>query len=193
MSGYDFSTAEKSIFDLIPARTIVPVTCVIQAGDAGTPETAFKVTKNGDLYQMVLELTVTEGDYAKRKIWHRLTMGAPPGHELSEGQKKAVQISASWLRAAIEAARGFSPTDESEKAVAARKINSLHELDGMEFWIEVGIEKSEGYDDKNSVKKIMPYKEGQTIATAAAQSTLPMGGSSPAQPAGSVGKPSWAS
>lgn len=154
---YDYSTAEPSSFDLIPAKTQASVICAVLAGDAGTPENCFAVTKSG-LYQLVLELTVTDGPYARRKIWHRLTMGAQPGVDLSKGQQTGVDISKATLRAILEASRGFAPTDDTPKAVAARKMASLRELDGLEFGVEIGIEKDKTgqYDDKNKVVKIVP-------------------------------------
>lgn len=209
MSLYDYSNADeqKSQFDLIPNKSIVPVIVAIQPGDEGTPENAMKETSTG-LYQLVLELTVTEGEFEKRKLWHRLTMGGPKGATLSEGQQKAVNISRATIRAMLEAGRGVAPTDESERAVAARKMESIFELEGLEFWIEVGIEKggskNDGtdakYDDKNRLNKVMPWKEGQTAARGGQQQLqvgqggAKSGGGAPAatKATGSGKKPDWA-
>lgn len=168
MSLYDYSNADeqKSQFDVIPNKTVVPVIVAIQPGDEGTPENAMKNTQSG-LLQLVLELTVTEGDYKNRKIWHRLSMTGGDG---SEGHQKAINISRASIRAMLEAGRGVAPTDESPRAVNARKMQSVFELEGLEFWIEVGIEKGgkkpdseERYEDKNRLNKVLPWKEGQAV------------------------------
>ena len=169
--SYDFNNAERNDFDLIPAKTVVPVRVAVLAGDAGTPENAFAVTKSG-LHQLALELTVTEGDYAKRKIWQRLTMGAQKGVELTEGQERAIAISGSTIRAMLEAGRGVAPTDDSAQAITARKMESLFELDGLEFFVEIGIEKDKtgAYPDKNRIAKVMPAKSvGAKAANAPAK------------------------
>lgn len=169
---YDYSTAERTSFDLIPAKTVAPVRIALQSGDAGTPENAFAVTRTG-LHQLVMECTITEGEFAKRKIFNRLTTGAQPGTQLTEGQEKGIAIGKAQIRAILEAARGFAPTDESPEAVAARKMQSIHELDGLEVWVEIGIEKGkDGYEDKNKIMKILPAKPGDG-GRAAAPATRP--------------------
>lgn len=198
---YDYSNADqqKSQFDLIPNKSVVPVIVSIQKGDPGTPENAFKLTKSG-LYQLRLELTVTEGDFAKRKIWHSLIMGAKPGIDLTEGQAKAVNISRASVRAFLEAGRGVSPTDESEKAINARKMETIFELEGLECWIEVGIEKGakkedsdEKYDDQNRVNKVMPWKDGQSKPGGGQQQMSLAPSQQTAAPSkAKVTKPSWA-
>jgi hypothetical protein len=193
--SYDFSTAEKPQGELIPDKTIALLNFQVLAGDEHTPENAFVVTKTG-LYQLVLEATVVEGDYARRKVWHRLTMGAQSGVEMSEGQKKGVAISGSFLRSLLETARGVAPTDESPNAIAARKIDSLFEINGMEAWCEIGIEKGTGtFSDKNRINKIVntvaaaPGAAQRPAAPAAARPAAP---AKPAAPAARP-SPSWAS
>jgi len=199
--NYDYSDAQeqKSTFDLIPNKSIVPVIVSIQAGDEDSPEHAMKKTKSG-LWQLSLEFTVTEGDFERRKIWNRLTMGALPGVDMNDGQKKSVNIARGEIRAMLEAGRHFAPTDESEQAKASRRMETIFELEGLEFWIEVGIEKGgdkgDGtkYDDRNRVNKIIPYQPGQARAS---QQQLPVGQASASKPAGqkpaasATKKPSW--
>lgn len=195
--NYDFSNEKSGEFDCIPAKTVVPIRIEVQAGDHGTPENAFKITKTG-LLQLVLECTITEGEYARRKVWQRLTFGALPQTAVSEGQQKSMNYSRAMVRSILEAARGYTPTEESPEAVAARKFDSVFELDGMEVWVELGVEKSEGYDDRNTIKKIVPRKQGiaygiNTHTPQPRQGSLPMsGGNSAARPAQGGSKPAWA-
>jgi hypothetical protein len=157
---YDFSGAEGSDgdFDVLPAGLTACVTTTVKAGDEGTPENAFKITNTG-LLMLQLEFTLIEtedGKFVGRKFWQNLLLGATKGTEISEGQQKAINIAKGTMRQILEAGRGYAPTDESEAAVEARKFDSVHELDGLEFWIDIGIDKSKDpqYSDKNKIKKI---------------------------------------
>lgn len=201
--SYDFSTAEKPQGDMIPEKTVALLSFQVLAGDEHTKENAFVVTKTG-LYQLVLEATVVEGDYARRKVWHRLTMGAQEGVEMTDGQKKGVSISGSFLRSLLEAARNIAPTDESPKAIAARKVDSIFELNGMEAWCEIGIEKGTGtFSDKNRINKVINAlaapaggaKPAPARPAAASPAATFAAGGSPAKPAAPAARPaaSWAS
>ena len=169
---YDFSQSEpaKSDFELIPAKTIAPVIVTVRAGEVGTPENAFSVSKSG-LLQLSLEFTITEGPFAKRKIFQRLIMGASEGVEMTEGQAKAVAIAGSLVRSMLEAGRGVSPTDESAAAIEARKMRSIFELDNLEMTVEIGVDKDKtgAYSDKNKVARVVPVAaKGGAVAPKAA-------------------------
>lgn len=188
MTMYDYSTAERSSFDIIPAKTTAPAMVAVRAGSAGTPENAFTITKT-DLYQLTLEFTLTEGEYANRKIFHRLTTGAKPGTELTAGQETGINIGKQFLRALLEAGRGYAPTDESAAAIEARRMSSIFELDGLEVWVEIGIEKGrDGYDDRNKIMKILPTRK----STQGGAATPPVKAAASAKPASAPAKTrSW--
>ncbi|MDR0631797.1 MAG: hypothetical protein LBF54_00935 [Holosporaceae bacterium] len=61
------------------------------------------------------------------------------------------------IRAIIESAKNINPKDMSETAMAARKINSFGELEGLEMIIKIGIEsdRSGVYQDKNKIATII--------------------------------------
>lgn len=190
---YDFSNAEPASggsYDLIPAKTVAPIRCAVVAGDPGTPENAYAITKSG-LYQLVLECTIVEGPFERRKLWHRLTMGARAGVEMTDGQKKGVAISHSFIRSLLEAKAGISPTDESAAAINARKINSLMDLNGIEAWVEIGVEKSEQYGDKNKINRVVPAPAAGGAQAVVTQTAAAF--TAAAKPAANTGKPSWAS
>lgn len=185
MIDLDFNTAERVQSSLIPAGTQAPVIVAIQAGDPGTPDECLVRTKSG-LLQLILECTITEGEHVKRKVWHRLTMGAARGVTMTEGQEKGVAISRAFLRSFVEAMRGISPTDDSPAAMEARKIESVMDLNGAEIWVEIGVEKDKTgeYGDKNKIAKILnPAAKGEGKAAGAA--------AAPAKPAPAK-KASWA-
>lgn len=152
---------EQRSFDLIPAKTQVPVIAHIRAGGEGD-ERLLKSTDSG-LWMLTLELTVTEGEYAKRKLFTRLFLDHISTITPSEGQKTAIASSNATMRAIIEAMRGIDPKDTSAAAMEARKINSLMDINGAEFWIEIGIEKGkDGREDQNRVNSVLHLKPGQT-------------------------------
>jgi hypothetical protein len=57
-----------------------------------------------------------------------------------------------FLRAALNSARNVHPQDHSPQAVAARRIEGFHELDGLEFLARVDVEKDGRGQDRNVVK-----------------------------------------
>lgn len=152
----DFNEAEirKPPNSLIPAKTIVPVQLTIRPGKEG-PGGLFKRSGNGDALMLDCEFTVIEGEYEKRKFWAYLTIEGE-----TEGQKKAVNITRGYLRAMIESAKGFKPTDESQEAMTARRCE-YEDLDGLRFWAGVGIEpggrRPDGgeYEDKNKLSFVV--------------------------------------
>lgn len=156
MSNLDFNTAETQS-ETIPDNETVHVRLAFVYGDhGGAHGNELHKSKTSDLLMLRTEATVTEGKYARRKFWPGYFMGSVSG-ELTEGQQTAVGISRKMLRAIVEAARGVSPTDETPAAINARKLASLSELDGMEFWCVVGVEKGKGgFDDKSVIKRVIP-------------------------------------
>lgn len=150
--SFDFNDAEtqRATGELIPDGTIVPVHMTLRPGGAGD-EGWLKLTKAGDGMMLDAEFTVIEGEHARRKFWSLFTVDGT-----TEGQKKAVGITRSRIRAMLESARGIDPTDESDRAVEGRRIASYGDLDGLRFWAVVGLEKgTDGYKDKNVLKAVI--------------------------------------
>lgn len=158
MSSYtDFSDAQPNTFDVIPDNTEVPVIFAVQAGDPDLGDGCLKRSKNTDAIMLNLEATITAGKFAKRKFFPSFYMGVTGGQP-TEKQQTGIDMARAKLRAIVEAARGFSPTDETPAAVAARKLASLREIDGMECSVVLGVEKGEGtFPDKNVIKRVVPH------------------------------------
>jgi hypothetical protein len=97
-------------------------------------------------------MTVSSTPYARKKLWQNVGVGGP-----TDGHQKAAQISRALLRAALESARGIDPKDESDKARQARQASGWEDFNGLEFAIEVGIEKDKTgqYPDKNKIQKVI--------------------------------------
>src|SRR6056297_662395 len=103
----------------------------------------------------------------------------------------------SFIRAALESARGIRPQDNSEAALKARQVSGLADLDGLEFVAQIDVEKADPgseYGDKNKINTVIPvtHKDysalmsGQEVATQAA----PTPTTSPQAATG--GAPAWA-
>src|SRR4029077_19663300 len=107
----DFNNAEpQREMGLIDDGTVAVVQINVRPGHAGEGGW-LKRSKAGESEALDCEFTVVDGPYAKRKFWTLLTLGG-----ISEGQKKAGDISGSRIRAILESARGIKPDDQSDTA-----------------------------------------------------------------------------
>lgn len=175
---YDFSNAEPNTFEVIPDGTTAPLLIKFINGD---PSDDLHATKDGSGRFAKLEVVVTEGQYAKRKFFLQYMLASTRKGADAEGHIKAIDISRSSLRSIVEAARGFAPTDESDKAVAARKLKAISDLDGMEFTGVIGIEKGTGgYQDRNTLKRVVPVGKAGEKKFDAAKEAASMRASAPA-------------
>jgi hypothetical protein len=203
----DFNDAEaqQDAFDPIPKGILVPVRMTIKPGGHDNPAqgwTGGYATESFDTGAVYLacEFVVTGGPFAKRKMWSNIGLHSPKGPTWG-------QMGRSFIRAVLNSARNIHPDDASPQAVAARRIHSFAELDGIEFVARVDVEKDVKGDDRNIVKlAIEPdHKDyaalvasvtkggGDGHSGAPAQPGPPSGSAArtpPATPA--TGKPSWA-
>ena len=138
-TNLDFNTAgEQRSFDVIPARTICILQLTIRRGGAGD-DGWLKRSQDGNSEGLDCEFTVTEGQYAKRKLWQLFTLrGTTPGHA------EAGEISRNTLRAILESARGIKPNDTSEVAQAARKVSGWADFDQISFMAQLGVKPAQG-------------------------------------------------
>ena len=208
----DFNDAEaqQSGFDLIPRGTIVPLRMTLKPGGYDDPSqgwTGGYATESFDTGAVYLsaEFVVTGGPYAKRRMWSNVGL-------LSRKGPTWGQMGRSFIRPALNSARGVMPHDNSPQAAAARRIAGLGELDGLEFIARVDIEKDGKGMDRNVVKLAVepdhpeyaahrgspaftPVRS-QAGAADSASSTPPVAGhvATPAsRPSAPVsGKPAWA-
>ncbi|APR98646.1 hypothetical protein [Wolbachia endosymbiont of Folsomia candida] len=156
----DFNTA-KPQSGLIPKGTIVKVKIAIKPG--GYENWFTRSLSTGSIY-LNAEFTVTEGPYAKRKIFQIIGVksGKAEGGEDSWGE-----AGRSMIRSILESARNISSSDTSEQANAARKLNSIADLNGLEFTAKVGIEADSRYGNRNRIAMVItpekPQKEDDWI------------------------------
>ena len=156
MSFFDLNTAEQSTgggSELIPDGTVARAMVTIRPGGAGEGGW-LKESRSGSL-MLDTEWTITEGKYAKRKVWAYMTI---------TGSEKGASITRQQLRALVEGHFGLKADDMSEAAQAKRRV-SIDQLSGMEGCVLIGIEKgTDGYADKNRIKAVIAPGEGKYIA-----------------------------
>ncbi|MDX5488380.1 MAG: hypothetical protein O7150_06430 [Wolbachia endosymbiont of Andrena praecox] len=150
----DFNTA-KLQSNLIPKGTIVKVKMAIKPG--GYENWFTKSYTTGSIYLNV-EFTVTEGPYAKRKIFQ--VIGIKSGKARVEGEDTWGESGRSMLRSILESARNIHSNDTSEKAAIARKVNSIADFNGVEFTAKVGIE-ADRYGEKNKIATVITPEQSE--------------------------------
>jgi len=201
----DFNDADQqqSGFDLIPRGSIVPVRMTLKPGGHDDPTQgwsggyATESFETGSVY-LAAEFVITGGEHAKRKMWSNIGLFSRKGPTWG-------QMGRSFIRAALNSARNVHPQDNSPQAAAARRIQGLQELDGLEFVARVDIEKDAKGQDRNVVKvAVEPDHPDYARVKGVASKVASGGGTSgaPAQPIPSqaaaaprpavTGKPSWA-
>src|SRR6516165_5787464 len=173
MASYDFNDAEtQRNFDVIPDGTIATVRMTVRPGSAGE-DGWLRSSKDGGSEALDCEFVVLDGPFAKRKFWTLFTIaGTTPGHG------EAANISAGYLRAMLESARG---------------IGSYGDLNGLSFIARIGVEPPQnGYKAKNRLDHVVTPDDKAwhpvTQEPAAAPSAAP---AKPASTPAKINRPDW--
>ena len=163
-----------------------------QGWDGGFATQSFET---GSVY-LAAEFVVTAGPHAKRKLWSNIGLYSPKGPTWG-------QMGRSFVRAALNSARNVHPQDNSPQAAAARRIQGLRDLDGLEFLARVDIEKDSRGEDRNVVKLAVEpdhpeYVKWMGRSAQAPSASAPTPAATPSAPAAPsrppvTGKPTWAS
>jgi len=147
----DFNNSDnQQSFDVIPNNTLAKVRMQIRPGgydDANQGWNGGYATKNdntGSIY-LSCEFVVTEGEFARRKIWSLIGLHSEKGPEWAN-------IGRSFIKAILNSSRGFKESDVSEAAQNARRIKGLADLDGIEFLAKITVAKDQNGNDKNEIK-----------------------------------------
>ena len=201
-SIYDLNDAQEQRSDgLIPEGTYAAIKLALRAGGeniAGCSEDdlgLFKASLRSDAKYLDCEFTVMSGPHAGRKIFQPLTVvGGKVGED---GVAKAWPITQAVLRAIVDSALGLDPKDMSETAKAKRNVRGFRNLDGLEFFAKIGIERDDNgtYPDKNKIARVVvpgepqyaALKAGREVAPAPSASSAAAPRSAPAQPP----RPAW--
>ncbi len=150
-SWNDFNDAEsQTSYDLMPKGTVVPVRMTLKPGGYDDPSqgwTGGYATRNetsGSVY-LNAEFIITEGPFAKRKVWSLIGLLSLKGPEWGN-------MGRSFVRGVLNSARGLSDKDNSPQAQTARRIQGFADLDGIEFLAKIDVGKDANGDPKNEIK-----------------------------------------
>ncbi len=193
MSGFDFNDAEKQRgIDLIPNGTIVRLVGTIRPGGAsrdGNIDAGWLTqSKSSDSKYLNWEFVVSEGPYRNRRLWQNMTVFG--GETNEKGESKGWNITKSTVRAMLNSARNVKPDDESQQALAARRINNWGDINGIEFLAKVSIRKGQNnYPDQNQIATVIEPGHKDYVAPGAA---MPATAASSASSAPSAPTPAWA-
>ena len=88
---------------------------------------------------------MTQGEFAKRKVWSLIGLYSPKGVEWSN-------MGRSFIRGILNSAKGLSDKDTSPRAMEARRIQGFADLDGIEFLAKIDVEKDQNDQPKNVIK-----------------------------------------
>ena len=205
----DFNDAKTNI-NLIPKGTLAKVRLTIRPGGFDDPSQGWTggYATRGSTGAVYLngEFTVTEGEYARRKIFTLIGLYSPKGPDWTN-------MGRSFVRGMLNSARGISDKDMSPEAQAARRIGGFADLDGIEFVARIDVGTDANGDDKNEIRSAVTpdHKDyAQIMGSQFLQGTVPPAqpplsrgqqspqGSQPQQPQQSsqapsaTGRPSWA-
>ena len=201
-SWNDYNDAvSQNAYDLIPKGTIVPVRMTIKPGghdDISQGWTEGYATHNDNTGSVYLsaEFVITEGPFAKRKVWSLIGLLSLKGPEWGN-------MGRSFVRGILNSARGLSDKDNSPEAQTARRINGFVDLDGIEFLAKIDVGKDANGDAKNEIRfAVTPnHKDWKAfqenggiwrpgVAPAGASASAPA--TPDAQPAANPNRPTWA-
>lgn len=157
----DFNDADRQFdTDTIPNGTIVPVLMTLRPGGVSRPGQEaidanwLTASRSSDVLYLSAEFTVLAGPFSRRKFWQNFTIHGGTVNE--KGESKAWNISKSTIRAMLNSARGVKPDDESQQAIAARRISNWGDLDGLEFVVKVRVQPArDGYQASNSIGQVI--------------------------------------
>lgn len=126
------------------ASTVEP-SSTLEAVPPGTYEVAIidsdmKDTKKGDGQYLQLTLEIAKGDYKGRKIFERLNIDNP--------NEVAKEIAFKTLSAIC-------------RAVGVLQVKDSNQLHSRPMFARVDVEKRDGYEPSNVVKKYLSVQEGE--------------------------------
>jgi hypothetical protein len=202
----DYNDAgSQASYDLIPKGTIVPVRMTIKPGGFDDPSqgwTGGYATHNdttGSVY-LSAEFVITEGPFAKRKVWSLIGLLSLKGPEWGS-------MGRSFVRGILNSSRGLSDKDNSLQAQNSRRINGFADLDGIEFLAKIDVGKDANGDPKNEIRfAVMPnHKDWEAyqksgglwkpgIVVAGVNATVPAAtpATTDTQPSANPNRPNWA-
>lgn len=141
----------QKMYGPVPAGSSVKVRMELIPCSKPHPKDERIFVTNRGQYMLSCKFTVVAGTYEDvswRELWMLPAEMQPKGVELTTGHLKGCTITATKMRAILEAVRGVRPNDTSTEARAARNFKTIGDFDGMEFPTKVGIDKGHEYNGR---------------------------------------------
>jgi hypothetical protein len=177
-SWTDFNDARQNA-NLIPKGTVAKVRLSIRPGGFDDPSQGWTggYATQGSTGSVYLngEFTVLEGPYAKRKVFSKIGLHSPNGPTWAN-------MGRTLVRGILNSARGISNKDQSPQAQAARRINGLGDLDGLEFVARIDIGTDTNGEDTNEIRAAVTPDHRDYVAIMGGAQTHPAPTAAP-QPA----------
>ena len=205
MPFYDLNDAPEQRADgVIPDGTYAAVKMTLRPGGknvdgcSGHDIGLFKASSTSDVMYLDVEFTVISGPHQGRKIWQPLTVTG--GKVGEDGVSTGWKVSKSTLRAVIDSALGLDPKDMSDAAKAKRALRGLRDLDGIEFFAKIGVERGNKtpdggtFPDRNRITHVVVPGEPQYAALKAGKEVAPApsaASAAPRQTPAQQPKPAW--
>jgi hypothetical protein len=188
----DLNSAKTQEREVIPAGTICTLQMTIRPG--GENEDGWlKSSANGASAALDCEFTVVDGPHAKRKLWERFMQRGT-----TDGQKEMVEHYNKLLRAIIESVHNIKPNDKGEAAIAARKVESYADFNGMRFQAQLGVQPpKDGFDARNFILRVITPEQKNWVKIDQLSQPANNGGAAPTPapatpPANAITRPDWA-
>lgn len=154
MSSFDFSgapTDQGGMGELIPDRTRVWAILTVRPFNIQVGQVLTPGKENPDNRYLDVELTVLDGPYARRKIWHKIGLA---------GSDKWVAQGMSAVRHILEVGReitSFKPGEPRYRLNEQNGERAFMELNELRCAVLVGVEKGNAQypNDKNTVRAFL--------------------------------------
>lgn len=147
-SWNDFNDAQSNT-NIIPKGTLAKVRLTIRPGGFDDPSQGWTggYATRGSTGAIYLngEFSVTEGQYARRKIFTLIGLYSPKGPDWGN-------MGRSLIRGMLNSARGISDKDQSSQAQAARRISGFADIDGIEFIARIDVGSDAMGEEKNEIR-----------------------------------------
>ena len=111
-------------------------------------------SKTSDAEYLNLALTIMDGKYAGRKIFHKIGIKGTKVNE--QGEDMWAKMGGVELKHLVGSARNICMKDKREEVKKKLKLDKYEDINGMVCKVLVGVEAGQnGYSDRNKVAKFI--------------------------------------